>query len=137
MFMVCYPEFCGIPLLGRKLSWWESWALAKKNCFAMNISLRHSSNGIMLDTLECCEIEMFAKQLATNVSRMYRVALRILGWPEAAQDVSQEACVKALREAAKFNGHSTMSTWGCCRPRNTASGNKSGSMSCRLYNAHK
>ena len=49
-------------------------------------------------------METFADQLATNVSRMYRVALRILGSSDAAQDVSQEACVKALREADKFNG---------------------------------
>ncbi len=42
---------------------------------------------------------------------MYRVALRMLGSAEAAQEVVQEACVKALRSLPAFDGHARLSTW--------------------------
>ena len=42
---------------------------------------------------------------------MYRVALRIIGSADAAQEVAQDACVKALRGADKFDGRSALATW--------------------------
>jgi RNA polymerase sigma-70 factor, ECF subfamily len=55
--------------------------------------------------------ETIAQQLAGHVSRMYRVALRIVGGTDAAQDVAQEACVKALRGANGFDGRAALATW--------------------------
>jgi RNA polymerase sigma-70 factor, ECF subfamily len=55
--------------------------------------------------------ETIAQELAGHVARMYRVALRIVGCTEAAQDVAQDACVKALRGAEKFDGRATLATW--------------------------
>ncbi len=52
-----------------------------------------------------------AQELPAHASRMYRVALRIVGSTDAARDVAQEACVKALRGAERFNGRSTLATW--------------------------
>ena len=42
---------------------------------------------------------------------MYRVALRIVGCPDAAQEVAQDACVKALRGGGEFDGRSALATW--------------------------
>lgn len=55
--------------------------------------------------------ETIAQELAGHVSRMYRVALRIVGCTEAAQDVAQDACVKAIRGAGQFDGQSGLATW--------------------------
>ena len=38
------------------------------------------------------------------LSRMYRVALRIVGSPDAAREVAQDACVRALRGTEQFDG---------------------------------
>ena len=56
-------------------------------------------------------METFASELAGQASRMYRVALRILGNPDAAREVAQDACVKALRGEEHFDGRSTLATW--------------------------
>lgn len=52
-----------------------------------------------------------AQALTDHLSRMYRVALRIVGNVDSAQDVAQEACVKALRNANGFDGRASMATW--------------------------
>jgi RNA polymerase sigma-70 factor, ECF subfamily len=49
--------------------------------------------------------------LTEHVSRMYRVALRIVGNTEIAQDVAQDACVRALQGAEQFNGRAALATW--------------------------
>ena len=55
--------------------------------------------------------ETLASQLGTHAPRMYRVALRIVGNTEAAREVAQEACVRALRGAGQFDGRSALATW--------------------------
>jgi RNA polymerase sigma-70 factor (ECF subfamily) len=52
-----------------------------------------------------------ARELATHASRMYRVALRIVGNTDTAWEVAQDACVRALRGAKQFNGRSALATW--------------------------
>jgi len=49
--------------------------------------------------------------ISQHVPRIYRVALRILGDHDRAQDVAQETCLKALRGIKKFDGRSSLSTW--------------------------
>ena len=56
-------------------------------------------------------METLAAEVASHVSRMYRVALRIVGSVDAAQEVAQDACVKALRGAEKFDGRAALATW--------------------------
>jgi RNA polymerase sigma-70 factor, ECF subfamily len=56
-------------------------------------------------------METLAAEIASHVSRMYRVALRIVGSVDAAQEVAQDACVKALRGAETFDGRSALATW--------------------------
>lgn len=55
--------------------------------------------------------ETLTEELAKHVSRMYRVALRFVGRVEDAQEVTQNACVKALRAAASFDGRAALATW--------------------------
>jgi RNA polymerase sigma-70 factor (ECF subfamily) len=55
--------------------------------------------------------ETLAAEIASHVSRMYRVALRIVGSVDVAQEVAQDACVKALRGADKFDGRAALVTW--------------------------
>lgn len=56
-------------------------------------------------------MQSLAAEIAGHVSRMYRVALRMLGSTEDAQEVAQDACVQALRGAEKFDGRSALTTW--------------------------
>ncbi len=56
-------------------------------------------------------METLAAEIAGQTSRMYRVALRIVGSVNIAQEVAQEACVKALRGVEKFDGRSALTTW--------------------------
>jgi len=49
--------------------------------------------------------------LHEHLPRLYRVALRMLGDPEQAQEVVQIACVKALDNAAHFTGRAAVTTW--------------------------
>jgi RNA polymerase sigma-70 factor (ECF subfamily) len=55
--------------------------------------------------------EALAKELTTCAARMYRVALRIVGSTDAAEDVTQDACVKALRNASQFDSRAALATW--------------------------
>jgi RNA polymerase sigma-70 factor (ECF subfamily) len=55
--------------------------------------------------------ETLAQELAGHVPRMYRVALRIVGSSDAAQEVAQDACVKALRGSETFDGRAALATW--------------------------
>lgn len=52
-----------------------------------------------------------ANQVSLHLPRMYRVAYRLLADADAAHDVVQEACVKALAKVGDFNGRSDMATW--------------------------
>ncbi|MEN6404887.1 MAG: RNA polymerase sigma factor [Thermoguttaceae bacterium] len=56
-------------------------------------------------------METLAAEIVRHTSRMYRVALRIVGNRDAAQEVAQEACVKALRGANRFDGRAALTTW--------------------------
>jgi len=51
------------------------------------------------------------QELTDHVPRMYRVALRIVGSADAAQEVAQDACVKAMQGADKFDGRAAVATW--------------------------
>ena len=50
-------------------------------------------------------------RLSDHIPRMYRVALRMIGNPDKANEVVQDACVKALRGLVSFDGRSMPATW--------------------------
>ncbi len=55
--------------------------------------------------------ESVSENLSHHVPRMYRVALRVVGDSDRAQDVVQNACLKALRGMTGFHGRSTLASW--------------------------
>ena len=52
-----------------------------------------------------------AGDVSDHVPRMYRVALRIVGDADGAEDVVQEACLRALRGIGRFRGQAALATW--------------------------
>ncbi len=55
--------------------------------------------------------ESLSDEIARHAGRMYRVALRMVGEREAAEEVVQEACVKALAGASSFDRRASLATW--------------------------
>lgn len=47
----------------------------------------------------------------THVDRVFRLAYRITGDPELAQDVTQETFIRAFRQLGSFRGQAALSTW--------------------------
>jgi RNA polymerase sigma-70 factor, ECF subfamily len=56
-------------------------------------------------------METLNAEIAGHLSRMYRVALRMVGSVDVAQEVAQDACVKALHGAKSFDGRAALATW--------------------------
>ncbi len=52
-----------------------------------------------------------AHELTEHFGRIYRVALRMVGSSDGAQEVTQNACVKALRASEAFDGRAALTTW--------------------------
>jgi RNA polymerase sigma-70 factor (ECF subfamily) len=50
-------------------------------------------------------------QIGEQVPRMYRVALRIMGDCDKANDVVQDACLSALETSSGFAGHGSVAGW--------------------------
>ena len=57
------------------------------------------------------DVEAFTKLLRAHSSLVYRVALRILGSKEDAQDASQEVWIKVWKNIKTFRAQSAFSTW--------------------------
>jgi RNA polymerase sigma-70 factor (ECF subfamily) len=53
----------------------------------------------------------FTEQYDKHYSLMYRVAFKLCGRSEEAEDIAQEAFIKAFRGASKFRGQSKLTTW--------------------------
>jgi RNA polymerase sigma-70 factor (ECF subfamily) len=52
-----------------------------------------------------------AEQISRHVPRMFRVACRMLADADRADDVVQDACVKALAKIETFNGDAALASW--------------------------
>ncbi len=53
----------------------------------------------------------FTEQYDKHYSRMFRIALKLSGKADEAEDIAQEAFIKAFRGASRFRGQSKLSTW--------------------------
>jgi RNA polymerase sigma-70 factor (ECF subfamily) len=53
----------------------------------------------------------FARLVEQYDAYIYRLALRILGNPQDAEDVLQETFIKAFKHLSSFDGRSSLSTW--------------------------
>ncbi len=57
------------------------------------------------------DIKSFEQLISGHQKRIFNIAYRVLGNPEDANDVTQEALVKAYCGIKKFKGKSSFSTW--------------------------
>jgi RNA polymerase sigma-70 factor, ECF subfamily len=66
---------------------------------------------LSLDALKAGDRAEFARLVDQYSNHIYRLALKILGDPQDAEDVLQETFFKALRSIRDFEGRSSLSTW--------------------------
>lgn len=70
-----------------------------------------SSLPISLEALRNGDRKEFAHLVDAYSTPIYRLALKILGDPQDAEDVLQETFIKALSALPTFEGRSSLSTW--------------------------
>ena len=69
------------------------------------------SEEFSLEALRAGDRAEFARFVEAYSGVIYRLALKILGNPQDAEDVLQETFIKAFRHIAGFDGRSKLSTW--------------------------
>lgn len=57
------------------------------------------------------DVQAFEELMQSHESRIYAIALRMMGNREDAQDCAQEAMVRIYRAMGSFNGQSALATW--------------------------
>lgn len=72
------------------------------------LSLREAS---LIEQSKAGDIDSFEELIVAHQKKAFNIAYRILGNLEDANDVTQEALIKAYRGIKKFNGKSSFSTW--------------------------
>lgn len=70
-----------------------------------------TSEGFSLEALRAGDRAEFARFVEAYSGIVYRLALKILGNPQDAEDVLQETFIKAFRHLTDFDGRSKLSTW--------------------------
>lgn len=66
---------------------------------------------ISLEALKAGDPEAFAALVDAYSGMIYRLALKMLNDPDAAEDVLQETFIKAYRHIGRFDGRSRLGTW--------------------------
>lgn len=66
---------------------------------------------IDLETLQGGDKKAFGQLVEQNSERIYRLALKMVGNEQDAEDVLQETFIKAYNHIDGFKGHSKISTW--------------------------
>ncbi|MGB9673313.1 MAG: RNA polymerase sigma factor [Anaerolineales bacterium] len=66
---------------------------------------------LSLDALRNGDRTEFARMVEEYADFVYRLALRIVGNQQDAEDVLQETFIKALKHLPEFDGRSNLSTW--------------------------
>ncbi len=72
------------------------------------LSLKEAS---LIEQSKAGDIDSFEQLIAAHQKKAFNIAYRILGNLEDANDVTQEALIKAYRGIRNFNGKSSFSTW--------------------------
>jgi RNA polymerase sigma-70 factor (ECF subfamily) len=66
---------------------------------------------ISLEALRAGDRGEFARLVESYSAQIYRLALKMLGNPQDAEDILQETFIKAFRYLHSFDGRSSVSTW--------------------------
>lgn len=77
----------------------------------MNDANIHTEDGFSLTALQAGDKVEFARLVDAYYQVIYRLAVKILGNPQDAEDILQETFIKAFRYLPDFNGRSRLSTW--------------------------
>ena len=70
-----------------------------------------SDEGSLLDRAKAGDRAAFGEMVRANLPRVWRLALQLTGDRAAADDVTQEAFLRAQRALPKFDGRSAFFTW--------------------------
>lgn len=70
-----------------------------------------TEDGFSLVALKSGDRYEFARLVDTYSPVIYRLALKVLGDPQDAEDILQETFIKAYRYLGEFKGNSRLSTW--------------------------
>jgi RNA polymerase sigma-70 factor (ECF subfamily) len=66
---------------------------------------------ISLEALKAGDRAEFARMVDAHSTQIYRLALKMLGVEQDAEDVLQNTFLKAMQSIKKFEGRSSLSTW--------------------------
>lgn len=72
---------------------------------------KNPSEAISLESLRAGDRAEFARFVEIYSGVIYRLALKMVGNPQDAEDVLQETFIKAFRHISGFDGRSKLSTW--------------------------
>jgi len=75
------------------------------------MSEKQNTEQIDLVALQQKDKGEFARVLDQNADRIYRLALKMVGNPQDAEDILQETFIKAFNNIEQFEGRSKISTW--------------------------
>ena len=70
-----------------------------------------TEDGFSLTALQAGDKVEFSRLVDAYYQVIYRLAVKILGNPQDAEDILQETFIKAFRYLPDFNGRSRLSTW--------------------------
>lgn len=77
----------------------------------MNERMNRREVDLSLEALQSGDRSEFARMVDFYSPQIYRLALKMLGDSQDAEDVLQETFIKALRSLPTFEGRSSLSTW--------------------------
>ena len=72
---------------------------------------KDNDHQINLEALKRKDKAVFAQLLDQNSEKIYRLALKMVGNVQDAEDVLQETFIKAFKNIQRFEGRSKLSTW--------------------------
>jgi len=70
-----------------------------------------NENSLSVESLRAGDRQEFSRLVETSSPAIYRLALKMLGNAQDAEDVLQNTFLQALRHIASFEGRSSLSTW--------------------------
>jgi len=70
-----------------------------------------SQESLSLDALRSGDRAEYARLVEKYYQLVYRLALKMLGSPQDAEDILQETFIKVFRHLDSFDGRSSLSTW--------------------------